>query len=72
MVPRVPVYDYSLSFVDFLVVTTISVAVESVALPVYRHWKSLQKQRRGRADDWRSWRQPLLVDQDEYAIEIRS
>lgn len=69
--PRVPVYGDSPSFVDFLVVGTVSAAVGAVALPVYRHWKSLQEQRRGRADDWRGWGQPLLIGQDEYTIEIK-
>tara|TARA_Y100001934_G_C11850149_1_gene539169 strand:- start:23 stop:607 length:585 start_codon:yes stop_codon:yes gene_type:complete len=69
--PRVPVYDDSPSFVDFLVVGTASAAVGAVALPVYRHWKSQKEQRRGRADDWWGWGKPLLVGQDEYAIEIR-
>ena len=69
--PPTPVYDDSPSFVNFLVVGTVSAAVGSVALPVYRHWKNLQEQRRGRADDWWGWGQPLLVGQDEYAIEIR-
>ena len=69
--PSAPVYDDSPSFVDFLVIGTVSAAVGSVALPVYRHWKILQEQRRGRADDWWGWGQPLLVGQDEHAIEIR-
>ena len=66
-----PVYDDSPSFVDFLVIGTVSAAVGAVALPVYRNWKTLQEQRRGRADDWWGWGQPLLVGQDEYIIEIR-
>ena len=69
--PRVPVYDDSPSCVDFLVVGTVSAAVGAVALPVYRHWKSLQEQRHGRADDWRGWGQPLLIGQDEYTIEMK-
>ncbi len=69
--PRVPVYDDSPSFVDFLVVGTASAAVGAVALPVYRHWKSQKEQRRGRADDWWGWGKPLLIGQDEYAIKIR-
>ncbi len=69
--PRVPAYDDFPSFVDFLVVGTASAAVGTVALPVCRHWKSQKEQRRGRADDWWGWVKPLLVCQDEYAIEIR-
>ena len=69
--PRVPVYDDSPSFMEFLVVGTVSAAVGAVALPVFRHWKSLQEQHRGRDDDWRGWGQPLLIGQDEYVIEVR-
>ena len=69
--PRVPVYDDSPSFMEFLIVGTVSAAVGAVALPVFRHWKSQQEQHRGGDDDWRGWGQPLLIGQDEYSIEIR-
>ena len=35
--PRVPVYDDSPSFMEFLIVGTVSAAVGAVALPVFRH-----------------------------------
>ena len=69
--PSVPVYDDPPSFVECLVAGTVSAAVGAVALPVYRHWKNQQGERRGKADDWWGWGQPLLVGQDEYAIEMR-